>query len=126
MTGTRALFSGLLLALVLAAPAVAQQAPTPQARPAEQLTVLTQADADRATLRSFLARDEVRTVAQIARVDLDAATAAVMTMDSDRLANAAQQARVIDQQITAQDRITLKVTTIIIALLLLIIILIAV
>lgn len=114
----------LLVVSGLGATAAAQEAPVPAASEPVQLAQAGSDETNRAYLREFLGRDQIQQVARVAGVDMDDAMAGVMAMDSDRLSSAAQQARVIDQQITAQDRITLKVTTIIIVLLVLIIVLI--
>ncbi|MCK5439545.1 MAG: hypothetical protein KAI97_06355, partial [Gemmatimonadetes bacterium] len=68
---------------------------------------------------------EVRRAAKIARVDMSQTMAAVSAMESDRLANAAQQARVIEEQFAVDDVISIRTTTLIIVLLLLIIIIVA-
>lgn len=114
----------LLVVSGLGATAAAQEAPAPAASEPVQLAQAGTDEANRAFLREFLGRDQIQQVARVAGVDMDDAMAGVMTMDSDRLSSAAQQARVIDQQISAQ-RITLQATTIIIILLILVIILIA-
>lgn len=121
------LYWSILVALLFAMPSVsaAQQARVVDSEPIE---LTTQSDIDRAnreTLGAFLSRDEVRRAAKIARVDISQTMAAVSTMDSDRLANAAQQARVIEEQFALDDVISIRATTLIIILLLLIIILVA-
>lgn len=114
----------LLVVSGLGATAAAQEAPAPAASEPIQLAQTGTDEANRAYLREFLGREKIQQVARVAGLNMDDAMAGVTAMDSDRLSSAAQQARVIDQQITAQDRITLKVTTIIIVLLVLIIVLI--
>jgi len=121
----RVLSIAMLLVSALGATAAAQEAPAPAASEPVQLAQADADEANRAYLREFLGRDQIQQVARVAGVDLDEAMAGVTAMDSDRLSSAAQQARVIDQQITGQERITLQATTIIIILLVLIIILIA-
>ncbi len=123
----KALQWSILIALLLAMPSVsvAQQARVVDSEPI-QLT--TQADIDQAnreTLGAFMSRDEVQRAARIARVDMSQTMAAVNSMDSDRLANAAQQARVIEEQFALDDVISIRATTLIIILLLLIIIIVA-
>jgi hypothetical protein len=117
----------ITVALLLAIPSIsaAQQARVVDSEPIE---LTTQADIDQAnreTLGAFLSRDEVRRAAVIARVDMSQTMAAVSTMDSDRLANAAQQARVIEEQCSLDDVISIRATTLMIILLLLIIIIVA-
>lgn len=126
MIATRSTLWSLFLVCALAAPAAAQQATAPLAEPITELALQTDVDeANRAVVRGVLERDDVRSVARTAGIDLDEAAAGVMALEGDQLARAAQQARVIDQQLTAQDNITLTATTIIIILLLLIILIIA-
>lgn len=111
-------------ALLFPGLAMAQQAPEVVA--SEPLSWTTSADIDEAnreTLRALLARDEVHRAARIAGVEIDDALAAVHVMEGDRLANAAQQARVIEERLTsADDIISIRATTLIIVLLLIIII----
>lgn len=126
MIDARSVLTALLLAIGLAAPAAAQR--PADAVPSEpiELASLDREAADRAYLVGFLGRSEVRHAARIAGVDLDATLAGVSALEGDRLANAAQQARVIDRQIVqADDIISIRATTLIILLLLLIIVLIA-
>lgn len=123
----KALCWSVLVFLLLAMPSVslAQQARVVDSEP---IALTTQADIDRAnreTLGTFLSRDEVQRAARIARVDMRQTMAAVNSMDSDRLANAAQQARVIEEQFALDDVISIRATTLIIILLLLIIIIVA-
>lgn len=126
MIPTRSMLWSLLLVCLLAAPAAAQEATAPPAEPITEIALQTDVDeANRAVVRGVLAHDGVRSVARTAGIDLDEAAAGVLALEGDQLARAAQQARVIDQQLTAQDRITLSATTIIIVLLLVLVIIIA-
>jgi hypothetical protein len=121
----KALCWSILVVLAVPSVSLAQQARVVDSEP---LQLTTQADIDRdnrETLGAFLSRDEVQRAARIARVDIGQTMAAVNTMDSDRLANAAQQARVIEEQFALDDVISIRATTLIIILLLLIIILVA-
>ncbi len=123
----KALCWSVLVVLLFAMPSVsvAQQTSVVDSEP---IALTTQTDIDRAnreTLGAFLSRDEVQRAARIARVDIGQTMAAVNTMDSDRLANAAQQARVIEEQFALDDIISIRATTLIIILLLLIIIIVA-
>lgn len=112
------LTTALLLAIGTAAAATAQEASMP---------VEPDDAADRAYVRSVLDRDEVRTAARIADVDLEAAAAAVDGLEGERLDRAVDQARTLDRALgdAQDDRISIRVTTLIILLLILIIILIA-
>ncbi|CAN5232728.1 hypothetical protein BH18GEM1_BH18GEM1_10160 [soil metagenome] len=126
MFGTRWLLSiAMLLVSGLGVTAAAQEAPAPAASETMQLAQAGTDEANRAYLREFLSRDRIQQVAGIAGLDMDEAVAGVTALDGQRLANAAEQARVIDQRI-AQDRITLSATTIIIILVLVVILIIAV
>ncbi len=126
MFGTRWLLSiAMLLVSGLGVTAAAQEAPAPAASETMQLAQAGTDEANRAYLREFLSRDRIQQVAGIAGLDMDEAVAGVTALDGQRLANAAEQARVIDQRI-AQDRITLSATTIIIILLLVVVLIIAV
>lgn len=126
MFGTRWLLSiAMLLVSGLGVTAAAQEAPAPAASETVQLAQAGTDEANRAYLREFLSRDRIQQVAGIAGLDMDEAVAGVTALDGQRLANAAEQARVIDQRI-AQDRITLSATTIIIILVLVVILIIAV
>lgn len=77
--------------------------------------------ANRTYLLEFLERDQIQAVATAYRLDLEGSKATVTALEGDRLANAAQQARIIDQQIGASDTISMKATTLIIILLVFII-----
>ncbi|MBA3583821.1 MAG: hypothetical protein H0W36_04710 [Gemmatimonadetes bacterium] len=126
MFGTRWLLSiAMLLVSGLGVTAAAQETPAPAGSETMQLAQAGTDEANRAYLREFLSRDRIQQLAGIAGLDMDEAVAGVTALDGQRLANAAEQARVIDQRI-AQDRITLSATTIIVILLLVVILIIAV
>jgi hypothetical protein len=124
----KALRRSIIVALLLAIPSVSIAQQVARVIESEPIQLTTQADVDQAnreTLGAFLSRDEVRRAAVIARVDMGQTMAAVSAMDSDRLANAAQQARVIEEQFALDDVISIRATTLIIVLLLLIILIVA-
>ena len=80
-------------------------------------------EADRAYVRSFLQRDDVRTAARIANADLDEALNRVDTMEGERLERATRQARALENHLEArQDGISLSVTSIIVILVLVLVI----
>lgn len=115
------LATALLLALG-AGTAMAQEGIAPG-----ETTVESADEANRAYVKDVLSRDEVRTAARITGADLDGALDAVSSLEGDRLERATQQAQMVDSALgdAAQDRITLKATTIIIILLLVLIIVLA-
>ena len=79
-------------------------------------------EADRETLRRFIAREDVQRVARIADVDLQDASAGIMALDSERLSRAAAQARAAESQLGADDTISIRATTLIIILLVILLI----
>jgi hypothetical protein len=85
------------------------------------------AEQDRETVRQFLQRSDVRTVAGKYGIDLRRADTAVTTMNAADLASAAAQARAADQALAGgASTVTISTTTIIIALLVLILVIVAV
>src|SRR3954467_13232820 len=85
------------------------------------------AEQDRETVRQFLQRSDVRTVAGKYGIDLRRADTAVTTMNAADVASAAAQARAADQALTGgASTVTISTTTIIIALLVLILVIVAV
>ena len=82
---------------------------------------------DRETVLRLLEREEVKTVAGQAGLDLRRAASAVATLDGLELANLAAQARQVEQGLAGgQSTITISTTVIIIALLVIILIVVAV
>ena len=79
-------------------------------------------EADRETLRRFIAREDVQRVARIADVDLQDASAGIMALDGERLSRAAAQARAAESQLGADDTISIRATTLIIILLVILLI----
>jgi len=125
---TRTLLGGALLIALSAAPLAAQGAarddgPALRSEAMAGGPFVDQAEADRAAVRAFLGRDDVRQAARIAGLDddLEARLGGLDRLEGERLSRAADQVRALD----LDDRITLKASTIIIILLLLIVLLIA-
>lgn len=114
-----------LLVLGSTATATAQQTPEPAVQESVQLAQADTDEVNRQYLRSFLERDAVQRVAGIGGVDMEDAMSGVLALEGERLEGAAAQARAIERELGAQDRISLSATTIIIVLLLLVIIIIA-
>ena len=83
--------------------------------------------ADRETVLRVLEHPEVTAVAGTAGVDLRRAASAIATLDGERLAQLAAQARQVDEALAGgQSRVVISTTLIIIALLVLILIIVAV
>jgi len=81
-------------------------------------------DADRAAIRTALGQPEVQRVARTMGVSLDTATAAVDTLSGSTLAQAANTAQQVNDQLVGGDStIMISATTLIIVLLLVILIL---
>lgn len=95
---------------------------------AAQEAVEAREEADRATVRAVLDRDDVRAVARIAGADVDGALEAVEGLEGEPLARAAHQATTLERRLdaAAQDGISLSVTAIIIILIIVLIIIVAV
>ncbi len=114
---------GILIAAVawtaLAATGAAAQETTPIAPAAVDVEA-----EERAVVLAVLSREDVRRVARIADVDLDAAASAVGALEGERLTRAADQARTLESRLEAQDRISFSATTLIIILVLVAIIII--
>ena len=83
---------------------------------------VSQDQADREALRTFLQDPAVRSVAQKAGLPIDKAEAAVSTLQGDELRQAAGQARAVNSQLAGGDTIVITTTTIIIILLIVILI----
>src|SRR5919106_959155 len=114
-----------LAAAVLLLPSVVRgQQATTGAAP-EPVTIAMQVsaeEADRETLRRFIARQDVQRVARIADVDLEDASAGILALEGERLSRAAAQARAAESQLGAADVITINATTLIIILLVILLI----
>ena len=83
---------------------------------------VSQEQADREAIRTFLQNPAVRGVAAKAGLPIDQAEAAVSTLQGDELRQAAGQARTVNTQLVGGDTIVITTTTIIIILLLVILI----
>ena len=117
---------GTTLALTLCAPAAwAQQTHVINKAALDQAVQqrVTQDQADRDAIRSFLNRSEVTDVAAKAGLSLEKAEAAVGTLQGDDLREMASQARAVDQQLAGgASTIVISTTTIIIILLVILLI----
>lgn len=109
--------------LLLPSAARAQQA---TAEAAEEPTAIamqtTGEEADRETLRRFIAREDVQRVARVADLDLEHASAGILALEGERLSRAANQARAAESQLGAADVISINATTLIIILLVILLI----
>ncbi|PYQ80339.1 MAG: hypothetical protein DMG03_23045, partial [Acidobacteria bacterium] len=82
---------------------------------------MTRQDADRAAVREALTRPEVRAVASSMKIDMDKVLTTVDTLSDVELAQAADAARKVNQQLVGgASTVVISTTTIIIILLLLI------
>jgi hypothetical protein len=116
---------GATLAVLLFAPAAfAQQTHVIDKSALDQAVQqrVTQDQADREAIRTFLHVPAVKTVAARAGVSLDKAEAAVSTLQGDELRQAASQARSVTDQLAGGSTIVISTTTIIIVLLIIILI----
>ena len=119
---------GVTLAVMLAAPAAsAQQAHVVNKAALDQAVQqrVTQEQADRDALRSFLQNPQVKSVAAKAGLSVEQAEAAVSTLQGDELRQAAGQARSVNQDLAGGSTVVISTTTIIIVLLLIIILIVA-
>ena len=122
---TRGKMGWALAAALLLLPSVARGQETAPEAVSEPTTIAMQVggeEADRETLRRFIARQDVQRVARIADVDLEDASAGIMALDGERLSRAAAQARAAESQLGADDTITIRATTLIIILLIVLLI----
>ena len=86
-----------------------------------------EADEQRAIITRLLEREQVRSIAERAGVDIVTVQSAVSTLDGEELAQIASIAQTVDDSLAGgQSTITISTTTIIIGLLLLILIIVAV
>jgi len=117
---------GTALALALCAPAVGAQDTHVIGRAALDRAVqqrVSQERVDRDTIRTFLHRADVRTIAARAGVSMEKADAAVATLQGQDLHRVADQVRTADQQLAGgASTIVISTTTIIIVLLIVILI----
>ena len=87
---------------------------------------VSQDEADREALRTFLQNPTVKSVAAKAGLSIDRADAAVSTLQGDQLRQAASQARAVNQDLAGGATVVITTTTIIIILLVVILIIVAV
>jgi hypothetical protein len=117
---------GTTLAVLLCAPvAWAQQTHVVNQRTLDQAVQqrVSQEQADRDALRTFLQNPAVKNVAAHAGLSLDRAQAGVSTLQGDELRQAASQARAVTDQLAGgADTIVISTTTIIIILLIILLI----
>lgn len=114
------------LAVMLAAPAGAwaQQSHVIKQSALDQAVQqrVSQDQADRETLRTFLQNPTVKSVAEKAGLPIDRALASVSTLQGDELRQAASQARAVNQDLAGGATVVITTTTIIIILLVILII----
>jgi hypothetical protein len=116
---------GITLAVILSAPAAwAQQTHVINKAALDQAVQqrVSQDQADRDALRSFLQNPQVKSVAAKAGLSVETAEAAVSTLQGDELRQAAGQARAVNQDLAGGSTIVISTTTIIIVLLIIILI----
>lgn len=116
---------GTTLAVLLCAPAAwAQQTHVINKSALDQAVQqrVSQDEADREALRTFLADPAVRRVAAKAGLSVDKAAAAVSTLQGDELQRAAAQARTVNADLAGGATVVITTTTIIIVLLIIILI----
>jgi len=124
----RVLATTLAVMLVAPAGAWAQQAHVINKSALEQAVQqrVSQDQADREALRTFLQNPTVKRVAVKAGLPLDRANAAVSTLDGDQLRQAASQARAANQDLAGGATVVITTTTIIIILLVVILLIVAI
>ena len=116
---------GAALAVTLVAPAAYAQQPhviTTSALDQAVQQRVSQDQADRDAIRSFLQSPAVGNVAAKTGLPIDKAAAAVSMLQGDELHQAANQARTVTDQLAGGDAVVISTTTIIIILLLVILI----
>jgi hypothetical protein len=116
---------GATLAVLLVAPAAfAQQTHVVNKSALDQAVQqrVSQDQADREAIRTFLQNPAVKDVAAKAGVSLDKAETAVSTLQGDELRQAASQARTVNDQLAGGSTVVISTTTIIIVLLIIILI----
>ena len=120
----RILTTTLAVMLVAPASAWAQQTHVIKQAALDQAVQqrVSQDQADRETLRTFLQNPTVKGVAEKAGVPIDRALASVSTLQGDELRQAASQARAVNQDLAGGTTVVITTTTIIIILLVILII----
>ena len=118
-----------MLAVMLAAPAArAQQTHVISTSALDQAVQqrVSQDQADRDALRSFLQNPQVKGIAAKAGLKVEKAEAAVSTLQGDELRRAAGQARAVNEDLAGGATVVITTTTIILILLVVILIIVAV
>jgi hypothetical protein len=116
---------GTVLAVLMCAPAAwAQQTHVIDKSALTQAVQerVSQDQADREAIRSFLQNPQVKSVAEKAGLSVERAEAAVSTLQGDQLRQAAGQARAVNQDLAGGATVVITTTTIIIVLLIIILI----
>ena len=116
---------GIVLAVMLAAPSAwAQQTHVIDKSALDQAVQqrVSQDQADREAIRSFLQNPQVQSVAGKAGLSVERAEAAVSTLQGDQLREVASQARAVSQDLAGGATVVITTTTIIIILLVVILI----
>jgi hypothetical protein len=123
----RVLATTLAVMLIAPAGAWAQQPHVINKSALEQAVQqrVSQDQADREALRTFLENPTVKNVAAKAGLPLDRAGAAVSTLQGDELRQAASQARAVNQDLAGGATVVITTTTIIIILLVVILLIVA-
>jgi hypothetical protein len=119
---------GTTLAVLMCAPMARAQQPHAISQRALDQAVqqrVSQEQADRDAIRSFLRNPAVKNVAARAGLAIDKAEGAVGTLQGDELRQAADQARAVNEQLAGGDTVVLSTTTIIIIILLIILLIVA-
>ena len=120
----RVLATTLAVVLVAPAGAWAQQTHVINKSALEQAVQqrVSQDQADREALRTFLQNPMVKNVAAQAGLPLDRANAAVSSLQGDQLRQAASQARLVNEDLAGGATVVITTTTIIIILLVILLI----
>ena len=120
----RRILGGTLAVMLVAPAAFAQQTHVINKSALDQAVQqrVSQDQADREAIRTFLQTPAVKDVAAKAGLSIDKAEAAVSTLQGDELRQAAGQARTVNDQLAGGSTIVISTTTIIIVLLIIILI----
>lgn len=116
---------GILAAALPRVASAQEHAASPAALERAVLDRAEQEDADRAALRRFVGRDDVRGIASGLGVEPAELVGAITALEGHQLRDLAEQARGAERQLAGGDAIVISSTVLIIALLILIVILVA-
>jgi hypothetical protein len=123
ISGTQTAWVLAAALLLLPSAARAQQAAPEAVEETGTMALQTsEEEADRETLRRFIAREDVQQVAAVADLDLEKASAGVLALEGEQLSRAADQARALEGKMGSADVISIQATTLIIILLLVLLI----